>query len=99
MHPKPAHLLLGLLGLGQLACAQVYIHNITKTVSGLSAACTQVMNQPVSCDTSLLDMSLARFESDSILAKLCTTACSTALTNFLRRVNGACGTSRYDGGD
>ncbi|KAI0400686.1 hypothetical protein F4802DRAFT_619562 [Xylaria palmicola] len=86
-----------LLGLGHLVLAQVQLHNITGTVPGLSSTCVQVLNQAVNCDASLLKIGLSRFEKDATLSKLCTATCTSALTNFLRRVNGACGTSRYDG--
>jgi hypothetical protein len=47
----------------------------------------------------LLEIDASQYESDATLAAVCTSTCTTALSNYQRRVSGACGTSRYDGGD
>lgn len=44
----------------------------------------------------ILNTNQGRFESDDTLAGLCTTACSTALSTWTRRITGACGTQRFE---
>jgi hypothetical protein len=79
--------------------AQVQLVNLT-AVDGLSSTCIQVLNQQVSCNSSLLWAGQGgRFETDDTLNYLCTSTCSSGLSTYLRRVSGACGTSRYNGGD
>ncbi|KAF4812172.1 LysM domain-containing protein [Colletotrichum siamense] len=77
------------------ALGLVYLANITNTPDGLSSSCIQVLNQGVNCDAVLLDIDAAFYETDAVLISLCTTACTTALTTYQRRVAGACGNSRY----
>lgn len=95
MHP--AYLLVWLFGLVE---ATVNLANITVPVAGLSDTCIQVMNQAVNCDASLLTVDTWKFETDQTLAALCVSACTTALSTYLRRVSSVCGsTVRYNGTD
>ncbi|KAK1756635.1 carbohydrate-binding module family 50 protein [Echria macrotheca] len=71
----------------------------TWPIDGLSSSCISVLNQGISCDPYLLDASPDKWEPESVLKNLCTPACDSAWATYLRRINGACGTSRYDGGD
>lgn len=88
-----------LLALPATVHSQLYLANITSPVAGLSATCIQVLNQPVDCDPLLLEIDASHYESDGTLAALCTSDCTTALSTYQRRVTGACGSGRYDGGD
>lgn len=80
-----------------LAAAQVHLSNVNTT--GLSATCIAVLQQSIACDPLLLQVGFGRFETDATLSTVCTSSCATALTTYIRRINGACGTTRYDGGD
>ena len=78
---------------------QVQLANLT-TLDGFSSTCIQVLNQQVNCNSSLLWAGKnGRFETDDTLNYLCTADCSSALSTYMRRISGACGTSRYNGGD
>lgn len=82
------------------ALAQVHLVNITNPVNGLPSACIQVLNQAVTCDESIQWAGMDfRYESDETLTKLCTATCSNSLSTYLRRIAGACGTSRFEGTD
>ncbi len=73
-----------------------------------SQLCVQVINQNVSCDPVLADVAdrglpygVSTFMPSSQLASLCTTACSSSLATWQRRIGGACGNSMWpspDGG-
>ncbi|KAK4441912.1 carbohydrate-binding module family 50 protein [Podospora aff. communis PSN243] len=78
---------------------QLYMFNITEPIDGLSTTCTQVLNQPVACNPILHRVDGVEVHADDTLNTVCTNTCATAWTNYLRRVNGACGTSRYTGDD
>ena len=93
--------LLLLLTLGVCGCLaqQLTLFNITQPVNGLSSTCTSVLNQALACDPWLLHISTGDWVSDDVLTSVCTTTCTTAWTTYIRRVTGACGTSRYDGGN
>jgi hypothetical protein len=78
---------------------QVQLVNLT-AVDGLSSTCIQVLNQEINCNASLLWAGQGgRFETADTVNYLCTSTCSSALSTYMRRVNGACGTNRYNGGD
>ncbi|KAK3331670.1 hypothetical protein B0T19DRAFT_438558 [Cercophora scortea] len=79
-----------------LVGAQVQLHNLTDPVSGLTSTCVAVMNQAIACPADLLQLSKGGWETDATLATLCATTCSTGLATYLRRVTGACGTTRYN---
>lgn len=91
------YLLACLVGLVE---ATVNLANITTPVAGLSDTCTQVLNQAIACDESLLTVSAWKFETDQTLAALCVSTCATGLSSYLRRVSSACGsTARITGND
>lgn len=93
------YLLLALAAI-QLVKAQVYLANFTTAPSSFSSTCVQVLNQQVNCNASLLWAGQdGRFETDDTLEYLCTSTCASALSTYVRRVEGACGTSRYEGTD
>ncbi len=79
--------------------AQVQLLNITsQTAPDLSSTCLAVLNQQVTCNTTLAVLGRSeslRIYSDQFLAGLCTSSCSSSLTTWLRRVSGACGASSY----
>ncbi|KAL2757508.1 carbohydrate-binding module family 50 protein [Sodiomyces alcalophilus JCM 7366] len=79
--------------------AQVYLANITAPIAGLSSTCIQVLNQQVACDPRILEIEPNRYEPNSVVTAVCTSTCAAALDTYQRRVQGACGNSRYDGGD
>lgn len=79
--------------------AQLYLFNITEPIDGLSSTCIAVLNQALACDPSLPGLTPNEWESDDVLDSICTSTCTTAWSTYLRRVSGACGTSRYDGGN
>jgi hypothetical protein len=84
----------------QLAAAQVTLLTIPMNSPGLSSTCIAVLNQAVSCNSSILWAGQSgRFESDDTLNGLCTTTCTSALATWTRRISGACGTERFEGGD
>ncbi|KAF7535385.1 hypothetical protein G7054_g5456 [Neopestalotiopsis clavispora] len=80
-----------------LSTAQILLSGVN--VTGLSSTCVSVLDQSVACDPGLLYAGNGRFETDATLAAVCTTSCQSALTTYIRRINQACGTTRYDGGD
>jgi hypothetical protein len=55
-----------------------------------------VLNQAQSCDASLEWAGRGRYEADSILTALCTTACTASLSTWLKRATGACTTRFID---
>jgi len=76
---------------------QISLVTLSANVPGLSATCITVVNQAVACNSSIIWAgNNGRVESDATLNGLCTTACTTALTTWQRRVAGACGTSRFE---
>jgi hypothetical protein len=89
------------LAVGALFCclsaAQINLSGVNTT--GLSTSCIAVLQQSVACDPLLLQVGYGRYEDDSTLTKVCTSSCATALTTYIRRITGAYGTTRYDGGD
>jgi hypothetical protein len=91
--------LLWAVGVAAQTTQQLYVFNITDPIDGLSTTCAQVLNQALACDPVLLTVEDGDVYDDNTLASVCTTTCSTAWTNYLRRVSGACGTSRYNGGN
>ncbi|KAI6084419.1 hypothetical protein F4821DRAFT_280044 [Hypoxylon rubiginosum] len=74
-----------------LAAAQVHLSNVNTT--GLSATCIAVLQQSIACDPLLLQVGFGRFETDATLSTVCTSSCATALTTYIRRINGAATTS------
>lgn len=91
-------LLLFTFGVGR-SLAQLYLFNITEPIDGLSSTCIAVLNQALACDPFLLGLTPDEWESDDVLDSICTSTCTMAWSTYLRRVSGACGTSRYDGGN
>jgi len=92
-------LLLFHFGICRAVAQQLYLFNITEPIEGLSSTCISVLNQALACDPDLLSMTTNEWESDDVLGSICTSACLSAWSTYLRRVNGACGTSRFDGGN
>lgn len=74
--------------------AQVQLFDFTTASTNLSSTCVAVLNQAQSCDASLEWAGRGRYEADSILTALCTTACTASLSTWLKRATGAC-TTRY----
>jgi len=95
---KMAFFLVGLLAASSLA-QELHLFNFTKPIDGLSSTCTQVLNQGIACDPYLLKVQQDSWADDKTLNSVCTSGCATAWSNYLRRVNGACGTQRYNGGN
>lgn len=91
-------LLLFTFGVGR-SLALLHLFNITEPIDGLSSTCIAVLNQALACDPFLLGLTPDEWESDDVLDSICTSTCATAWSTYLRRVSGACGTSRYDGGN
>jgi hypothetical protein len=83
-------LFLGLLGVRPAEAQQVRFLNITAPYQNFTSTCISVLNQAVSCDPKVLDAG-----KDETLASVCTTTCTSSLTTWVRRVLGACSTSRY----
>ncbi len=92
-------LLLLTLSIRTSLAQQLYLFNITSSIDGLSSTCISVLNQPLACDPFLLSLSQGELESDEVLNSICSSPCTAAWSTYLRRVSGACGTSRYDGGN
>ncbi|KAJ9143042.1 LysM domain-containing protein [Pleurostoma richardsiae] len=86
-------------GISLAVAQQLYLFNITEPIEGLSSTCISVLNQALACDPYLLSVTTDEWESDDVLGSICTSACLSAWSTYLRRVNGACGTSRFDGGN
>lgn len=77
--------------------AQVQLVNMTSlaTSKGLSQTCVDVINQQVQCNASLSWAGrTGGFETDDTINGLCSTPCASSLSTWLRRINGACTTSR-----
>ncbi|KAK3367561.1 hypothetical protein B0H63DRAFT_515399 [Podospora didyma] len=92
-------LCLGLFGLSPSLAQQVNFLNITAPYQNFSNGCISVLNQAVACDPIILNAGLdGKFESDQTLATVCTEACNSSLTYWVRRVAGACGDTRYTSG-
>lgn len=92
-------LLLGLHGVRRAQAQQVSFLNITAPYENFTPACISALNQVVNCDPKILEAGKdGRFESDSTLASVCTTTCTSSLTAWVQQVLGACGTSRYQDG-
>ncbi|KAH8895447.1 hypothetical protein GQ53DRAFT_839064 [Thozetella sp. PMI_491] len=92
-------LLLGLAAVRPSQAQQTSLLNITAPYQNLSTTCISVLNQAVVCDSRVRDAGTdGRFESDETLAAVCTTTCASSLALWVRRVAGACGTSRYTSG-
>jgi hypothetical protein len=86
---------LGACFLAFQTAAQIQIYNLTTLSTNFSATCVGVLNQAQTCDEALLWAGYGgRYESDDILATLCTSACAASLATWLRRAGGAC-TQRY----
>lgn len=96
-----AKMLLALLGaiIGISSAQTLHLWNITEGIDGLSSSCIETLNQAIACDPVLLEIRNADFNTDEVLDTVCTSACSTGFSTYVRRVDRACGTSRYDGGD
>ncbi|KAI1281722.1 carbohydrate-binding module family 50 protein [Xylaria sp. FL0933] len=81
----------------------VQLFPFTATSTNISATCAAVLNQNVTCDASLLDLNqqfglphgLPALVPASQLASLCTPACAFSLAAWERRIQGACGGTRY----
>lgn len=68
--------------------------------AGLADECIGMLNEAVNCDTSVLwANSPNTFYTDSTLAAMCTATCKDSLSSYVSRIQAACGTGRYDGGD
>lgn len=81
------------------ARGQVYFAKISAAIyTELSETCVAVLNQIVQCSPAIELAGRGRFEDDSTLAEICTTTCNSAIATWQRRVNGACGTTRYNDG-
>jgi hypothetical protein len=78
---------------------QLFLFNITAPIEGLPSTCITVLNQALACDPYLLSASPSKWESESVLKSICTPICDSSWATYLRRVNGACGTSRFAGPD
>lgn len=77
---------------------QLFLFNIT-TIEGLPSTCITVLNQALACDPYLTSASPSKWESESVLKSICTPTCDSPWATYLRRVNGACGSSRFAGPD
>ncbi len=76
--------------------------------TNISSTCVSVINQNVSCDPLLAELGqrglpygVNLFLTSTQLSSLCTSACSSSLSTWERRIGGACGTSLWpalDGG-
>jgi hypothetical protein len=59
-----------------------------------------MLNEALNCDGSLVWANNPNtFYTDDILSALCTTTCKDSLTSYVSRIQAACGSGRYDGGD
>ncbi|KAH7392283.1 hypothetical protein DE146DRAFT_634435 [Phaeosphaeria sp. MPI-PUGE-AT-0046c] len=74
------------LGLSQ----SIQLLNVTTAISGFTSSCVAVLNQAIACDASIKWAGGGRYEDDQTLSALCTTACTSGLSTWLRRVAGAC---------
>lgn len=80
--------------------ADVALTVLDKGAGGLSDVCIGMLNQVVNCEQSLLwATDVNKFYTDATLTALCTSTCKDSLSSYVSRVQTACGTSRYDGGD
>jgi hypothetical protein len=86
-----------LLILSSLTLAQIQFFNFTAAETNLTDTCLAVLNQAVSCDTSLGWAGGGRYEDDDTLKSLCTTDCSSSLSTWFRRTSGACTNRIVDG--
>lgn len=92
-------LLVIFVGLGRRVAAQIYLANFTSSnaPSTFSSTCVSVLNQQVNCSPYLNYVGLdSSFYSNAVLSTLCTSTCITALSTYLRRVEGACTNMYYD---
>lgn len=78
---------------------QLFLFNITSQIEGLPTTCITVLNQGLACDPYLTSASPSKWESESVLKSICTSTCESSWATYLRRVNGACGSSRFAGPD
>lgn len=78
---------------------QLFLFNITSPIEGLPTTCITVLNQALACDPYLTSASPSKWESESVLKSICTSTCDSSWATYLRRVNGACGSSRFAGPD
>jgi len=82
------------------ASAQLQLLNLT-AASGIPSTCLSVLTQTVACDRQLLHVKsvglpgIKAFFEQRDLETLCVSGCTTALSTYQRRVNGACANVRY----
>jgi hypothetical protein len=78
---------------------QVQLLNVTKRAD-ISETCVSVLNQQLTCSNALVSLGDATggqppfgiplFLTSAQLTELCTSSCSNSLTNWQRRISGAC---------
>jgi hypothetical protein len=84
--------------LGSQVAAQIQVYNLTTQSTNLSSLCVGVLNQVQTCDSAITWAGYeGRYEADDILASVCTSACASSLSTWLRRAAGACTTRYLDG--
>jgi hypothetical protein len=84
----------------RLVAADVALMALDKGASGLSDMCVGMLNQVVNCEPTLLwATDVNKFYTDATLSTLCTSTCKNSLSSYVSRIQIACGSSRYDGGD
>jgi hypothetical protein len=84
------------------ATGQIYLANYTtaNTPSSFTTICAEVLNQVVECSTSLGGVGFSNdFYSQAFLTSVCTSTCTSALQNYLRKAEAACAGLYVDGGN
>ncbi|KAI1381144.1 hypothetical protein F4677DRAFT_118218 [Hypoxylon crocopeplum] len=78
-----------------VASQSIQLLNLTSTNYNLTSTCLSVSNQLVTCNRTLTGLGGSGLNgilvySDDMLAGLCTSSCSSSLSNWVRRIEGAC---------
>lgn len=84
------------------AAGQIYLANYTgaNTPSTFTTVCAQVLNQVVDCSTTLGGVGFSNnFYSNTTITSICTSTCTLALQNYLRKAKAACAGLYADGGN
>lgn len=87
------------LSLAQTIVSQVQLINLTaEAAANLSTTCQGVIAQDVSCNSTITLLGAGELNGlwiyqTSMLAGLCSATCASALSTYLRRVAGACGST------